>query len=175
MNGSDSRNCRDGAEEPHPIHNRFITTGSGVVTERFGVPLHAAGGLGMSTAALARKLAWLANRGGQHNVYLSTPRLPWYYTQCLVDPLDGLWIEAVANEFIDPVDEKLSPEQEELLADIGFRKPEPDASPNHWLVLTAPVDCGEAAALLTTPLVLVYGLTELDELVVQICPHESGA
>jgi hypothetical protein len=171
MNDSNARAYHDDGDEPHPLVARFASTSSGEVTQAFEVPVHAAGGLGVATIALARKLAWLANEGGQHNVFLSTPRLRWYYTQCVVDPADGIWIEAVSNEFIVPVEDKLTSEQEELLAGLGFNEPDEDGSPNHWCVLAAPVDWVEAAALLTAPLVTVYGLTELDELVVEICPH----
>lgn len=171
MNDSNSRACDDDGNEPYPLVARFATTGPGTVSEEFEVPVSGAGGLGVVTIALSRKLAWLADQGGQHNVYLSTPRLRWYYTQCLVDPTDGVWIEGVSNEFIAPVEDKLTADQQELLAGLGFHEPFEDWSPNHWCVLSPPVDWVEAAALLTTPLVTVYGLTELDELVVKICPH----
>lgn len=174
MNSSNFRACRDDGDEPHPLHVRFSTTGSGEVNENFQVPVHTAGGFGAASAALARKLAWLDAQGGQHNMFLSTPRLQWYYTQCVVDPVDGMWIEAVSNEFIEPVEDQLSADQEQMLADIGFHDPDDDGSPNHWCVLATPVDWAEAAALLTAPLVLVYGLTELDDLVVEICPHSRS-
>lgn len=171
MNDSTSRACSDDGDDQHPLLARFATTGSGTVSEDFEVPVHAAGGLGVATIALARKLAWLADQGGQHNVILSTPRLRWYYTQCLVDPADGIWIEAVSNEFIVPVEDKLTSAQEELLSGLGFNHPDGEGSPNHWCVLVGLVDWVEAAALLTAPLVTVYGLTELDDLAVQIRPH----
>jgi hypothetical protein len=170
MNDPDQRASNGGQQDPHPLRTRFATTGSGEVVEDFEVPVHAAGGLGLATAALARKLAWLADQGGQHNVILSTPRLAWYYTQCVVDPADGLWAEAVSNEYIVPVEDQLTVDQERSLVGLGFHEPD-EGSRNYWCVLPAPVDWAWAASLLTAPLESVYGMTETDELVVQIFPH----
>lgn len=148
----------------------FGATPSGHITEAFGVPLGAGGGPAVTTTALSRKLAWLSDQGGQHNVILSSPAVPWAYTQCLVDSEDGIWIEAISNNYILPTEHFLGPLEFATLAQLGFAPPGED-DPNHWLVMAQPVDWSLAAALLIVPMLEVYGMHRSDLLIVEISPH----
>ena len=148
----------------------FATTPPGRVVASFEVPIGAAGGLAVATSALARKLAWLACEPGQHDVIVDSPDVAWGYTQCLVDPAEGAWAEAMSNRFITDAGARLGRHQLATLISLGFNPPDDDV-PNHWCVHPLPVEWTIVAAQLTIPMASVYGLGPHDALTVQISPH----
>jgi len=122
----------------------------------FTVPLGPAGGIALMAPALSRKLVEVATRDERYIVILYLDGCEWYYTQCLVDPDDGAWVEAVSNTYIEPEELRLDAGQETTLATLGFEPPG-EFSPNHHRLVTHPVPWSYVADLLTIPLVTVYG------------------
>ena len=148
----------------------FTSVGSAGVEESFSLRAAAAGGFGAVTAALARKLAWVAEQPGQHSVILEVPdgALWPYYVQAAIDAEDGAWVEAVSNGFIDRFDALLDHDQLARLAELGFTPP--GESPNHHRHFPTPVDWASVARLFVETLTSVYGVSEDDEIELRVYP-----
>jgi hypothetical protein len=164
------------SDSGHPDNEReagslFATTDPGVVQEDFRVTPAGAGGFENVVQALARKFEWLARLPGQHNVVMeiSTGNRN-YYVQCIVDEVDGLWMEAVSNAYIATPPDQLDDERMNMLAELGFAAPD-DTCTNFNLHLPRPVDWPNAAALLVDTLRTVYRASLDDELTLRIYPH----
>jgi len=122
----------------------------------FTVPLGPAGGIALMASALSRKLVEVASRCEPYIVILHLDGCESYFTQCLVDPDDGAYVEAVSNTYIEPEEFRLDTDQETTLAALGFEPPG-EFSPNHHRLIAHPVPWSYVADLLTIPLVTVYG------------------
>jgi len=139
---------------------------------RFEVPWGPGGGAAPLADALARHLAELgdiANHHGRQVLIISIEAEANAFTQALVDPVKGMLIEAVSNEFLHP-DHTLDEEQMLRLDEIGYGRPEDESFPNHYTAFERPVPWNEAAAVLVRPLTEVYGVGPLDTVAVESFP-----
>ena len=143
--------------------------------EGFTLRVAGAGGFGVVEAALARKLATLAERPERLAVVvaLHDERDARHYTQTLVDREAGAWVEAVSNAFLAE-EHRLGGDQHRLLAALGFAPPT-ERVPNHCIVVDQPVDWSHVAGLLVQPLEAVYGASADAEVEVKVLDVGHGA
>ncbi|MFZ6005825.1 MAG: TY-Chap domain-containing protein [Actinomycetota bacterium] len=154
----------------------FESVGPGDVHESFTITADAGGGFEAVAVALARKLAHLATtQHGQHNVTLEVSQPDQNrYVQCIVDQVDGVWVEAVSNIYLKGAS-RLAPEREAILVDeLGFAAPSVDTGPNFSQHVERPVDWAKVGLLLVTTLCEVYDARPNHELTLTIYPHERG-
>ncbi len=132
-----------------------------------------AGGFDAVELALTRKLVRLATRPERLAVVVNLldDRDANRFTQTLVDRVDGAWVEAASNKFITGDGNLLGPQQQRLLAIIGFDPPAP-RYPNHFVLLDQPVDWARVAAMLIRPLEPVYGADPGEEIELKV--YEVG-
>jgi hypothetical protein len=149
----------------------FETSAPGEVNESFVITAGGAGGFKRVSLALAKKLAHLNAQPGQHNAVLDADAPGAPYVQCIVDDIDGVWLEAISNEFLGS-DGRLTASQEHLLTEgFGFAPPDEDLGPNFSQHLQKPVDWAHLGMLMVTVLRDVYGAREHDALTLTIYPH----
>jgi hypothetical protein len=89
------------------------------------------------------------------------------YVQVLATEEHGLFAECISNEFLHDED-RLSPEQEELLPLLGWEWPAPPNKPN-WTFHDELLDTGSAVGrLLAKTVSQVFGLVESDEILIKV-------
>lgn len=129
---------------------------------------HGAGGFEVMAAALERNLRSLAEIDARHAVIIDISESGAnHYTQALVDPEAGAWVEAVSDEFIAEEAGGLDDDARALLDALGFVAPT-EAVPNYHRFLDPPVLWDLVAHLLLDPLVAVYGAGHHTELTVTV-------
>lgn len=136
--------------------------------EDFKVGIGPAGGPEMIARALGRRLWALAQEGEEYAVVLAVDNDLHYFVQCLVQPDEGCWIEAISDYYLPPRP-LLSDAQVAGLEALGFRKPT-RRKPNWWQRRPQPVDWAEVAQLLLATLVGPYQVTDGDVLELKIFP-----
>ncbi|MEO7570982.1 MAG: hypothetical protein ABIX10_00960 [Acidimicrobiales bacterium] len=92
------------------------------------------------------------------------------YVQCIVDATDGVWIEAVSNDFLLG-GAYISDRGEARLSELGFDPP--DMSPNYSQHLPAPVDWPYVGLLFVTTRCDVYDVADTNQLTLSIYPPHT--
>lgn len=149
----------------------FDATDGGDVWEDHTLSLRAGGGPEAYAGALARRLARLERSAGKHVDAVEVDDGSGRYVQLMVDEVDGCWLEAVSNHYLEPP-WRLSEAAEGRLRELGLA--DPDESPNHHLYLPPPVPWDAVAELVVRALVEVYGAGPDDPIRFQIYPPASA-
>jgi hypothetical protein len=101
------------------------------------------------------------------------------YVQFASEGDGGLWGEVVSNQFLDD-QERLTPEIEDRIVELGWHPPETFYAPgsetgrvNYYREWPAPADLRSAACLAAVTLRTAFGVNEPNQVSVEVEQHEA--